>query len=539
MVMHQMSGAACIGLVTLPSFSLPLPPALLSSYDQRGLLAITCVGLAGLVAMRQMNGAVWGPLFSVSLDFQCEIVLDTSLRFNTDRTDHTDPPGTDMGRSHRFSQHTHNSGGSSSSESRRKGGKRALVWHVLDILATQWVPDVFAIFSWYGFYTWLPLRWQGTTMRAELVHVAASMGVAVGCYAAQFVLAGWVDESYPRRGGSSSSSRAREREGLGRSSSMSSDSGSRSPGRQSVSSLGAGSTNGTISGGPQPLPLPPPSPPLRLHSPPAPHPLAQAPLPDHPPSTRLTDNALCVVPPFLSGKYLAELFLYLWAFVAANLLWVFFWNLLDDHFLPSRPLLSNWLCALGGLSLEFILNVASTEVAGGVYLDGAGEGSSGLFFPVCYFGELAAYRASIKSASTYALYRRSTAAAIMAASSSSIEGGGGEVEGGGSPMREITLSGKMRSLSLSVGEKERSRERGRAGGRKGEVVGVMSPVSLEFGRAESRVGLLADEAGRSTGGGKRKDEGKNGGRKDGDKGRRKSESSLGAGKASRRGGDFA
>ena len=249
----------------------------------------------------------------------------------------------------------------------------------------------------------------------------------------------------------------------------------------------------------------------------------------------MKDNALCAVPPFLSRKYLAELFLYLWAFVAANLLWVFFWSLLDDHFLPSRPLLSNWICALGGLSLEFILNVASTEVAGGVYLDGAGEGSSGLFFPVCYFGELAAYRASIKSASTYALYRRSTAAAMMAAGSSSIEGERGEGEGGRSPTREIALSGKMRSVSLSAGEKERSREKGSAGWKKGEVVGNMPPVSLEFGRAESLVGLLADESGRSTGEGKRLDEGGNGGRKDGGKGRRKSESSLGAGKASRRG----
>jgi hypothetical protein len=28
---------------------------------------------------------VWGPLFAVSLDFQCELVLDTSLRFGTDK----------------------------------------------------------------------------------------------------------------------------------------------------------------------------------------------------------------------------------------------------------------------------------------------------------------------------------------------------------------------------------------------------------------------------------------------------------------------
>jgi len=160
---------------------------------------------------------------------------------------------------------------------------------------------------------------------------------------------------------------------------MRSNSGSRGRGTRSASQLGMSSSSSSINGGPPSLPPPP------LH-----HPL--------PPTFK--DNALCAVPPFLSGKYLAELLLYLWAFIAANLLWVFFWDFLDDHFLPSHPLLSNWLCAVGGLSLEFILNVASTEVAGGVYLDGAGEGSSGLFFPVCYFGEVAAYRASLKSAST-------------------------------------------------------------------------------------------------------------------------------------------
>lgn len=532
MLMHQRYMIEYIGLVILPSFLPPLPPSLSCSYDQRGLWAITCVGLAGLIAMRQMNGAVWGPLFSVSLDFQCEIVLDTSLRFQTDRTDHTDYKGMGKGRSHRSSQLTHKSRGSRSSGSGREGKTRALVLHVLDILATQWVPDVFAIFSWYGLYTWLPLKWQGTTMRAELVHVAASMGVAVGCYAAQFVLAGWVDASFPRGGNSnnssSSSSRAKGRNVLEKGGSMSSDGGSGSPGSQSVSDVGAGSTNGTTSGVLQPVPP--------TTSPPASHSLTEAPLTDHPPSERWKNNALCAVPPFLSGKYLAELFLYLWAFVAANLLWVFFWNLLDDHFLPSHPLLSNWLCALGGLCLEFILNVASTEVAGGVYLDGAGEGSSGLFFPVCYFGELAAYRASIKSASTYALYRRSTAAAMMAASLSSRDGRG-KGEGGGSPMREIALSGKVRSLSLSAGERERGRERERVGGRKVQVVGDMSPVSLEFGRAESQVGLLADEAERSIWGGRGK-EGRNGGGKDRGKGRRKSESSLVAGKELGR-GDFA
>ena len=46
---------------------------------------------------------------------------------------------------------------------------------------------------------------------------------------------------------------------------------------------------------------------------------------------------------------------------------------------------------------EFAFNVASTEVAGGVYLDGTSEGSSGLYFPVCYFGEVAAYPPAIVS----------------------------------------------------------------------------------------------------------------------------------------------
>jgi len=374
--------------------------------------------------MRQMNGAVWGPLFSVSLDFQCELVLDTSLRFHTDRTGAG--MGTSSGRSRRSSL-----GSTSSSSSSRKRGRRGLVWHVLDILATQWVPDVFAIFAWYGLYTWLPLRWQGRTVREELLYIAASMGVAVGCYAAQFVLAGWVDAYYPRGGGSSSSSSGRVGGGGGleRSSSMSSNSGSRSRGRRSASNLGMSSSSSSRSIGAGPPTLPPsPSPPRRL---------SQAPLPKQ----EFKDNTLCAVPPFLSGKYLAELLLYLWAFIAANLLWVFLWDFLDDHFLFTHPLLSNWLCALGGLSLEFILNIASTEVAGGVYLDGAGEGSSGLFFPVCYFGEVAAYRASIKSASTYRLYRKSTATAILAASLSPREEGE-EGGGGGRLRRVIALVGR-------------------------------------------------------------------------------------------------
>jgi hypothetical protein len=54
-------------------------------YSVGALWAITGAGLAGLVAIRQLNYTVWGPLFAVSLDFQCELVLDTSLRFKTDK----------------------------------------------------------------------------------------------------------------------------------------------------------------------------------------------------------------------------------------------------------------------------------------------------------------------------------------------------------------------------------------------------------------------------------------------------------------------
>lgn len=86
------------------------------------LWVITAAGLAGLVAMRQMNYTVWGPMFAVSLDFQCELVLDTSLRFGSDR--------------------------------RPVLGFRGWVCYIGDILATQWVPDVFSILAWYGLYTW-------------------------------------------------------------------------------------------------------------------------------------------------------------------------------------------------------------------------------------------------------------------------------------------------------------------------------------------------------------------------------------------------
>src|SRR6056297_3658290 len=127
-------------------FPTAFPPSPLS-FDYSSLGTITCVGLAGLVALRQMNGAVWGPLFSVSLDFQDELVLDTSLRFHTNQW---------------------RTGGQGEGPGGRGGGSGALLWHVLDILATQWLPDVFTILAWYGLYTWLPLRWPGTSRREEL-----------------------------------------------------------------------------------------------------------------------------------------------------------------------------------------------------------------------------------------------------------------------------------------------------------------------------------------------------------------------------------
>lgn len=114
-----------------------------------------------------------------------------------------------------------------------------------------------------------------------------------------------------------------------------------------------------------------------------------------------------------AGKYLLEMLLYLVAFVAANMVWVFSWAFLDDHLLTWSYELSNWCCVLVALPLEFALNFASTEVrrmiagflvlfasthshssshlqsthhrhqvAGGVYLDGTGEGASGFYFPI-------------------------------------------------------------------------------------------------------------------------------------------------------------
>lgn len=52
-------------------------------YHTGALWAITGAGLTGLLALRQLNYTCWGPPFAVSLDFQCELVLDTSLRFAT------------------------------------------------------------------------------------------------------------------------------------------------------------------------------------------------------------------------------------------------------------------------------------------------------------------------------------------------------------------------------------------------------------------------------------------------------------------------
>lgn len=112
------------------------------------------------------------------------------------------------------------------------------------------------------------------------------------------------------------------------------------------------------------------------------------------------------------GKYLAEVLLYLSAFAASNVIWVFFWDFLDrafrrrkslsssppsfrflppllatifrvffpafqtqthtrvpthihnttEHLLTANYELSNWLCVLVALPLEFVLNMASTEV---------------------------------------------------------------------------------------------------------------------------------------------------------------------------------
>lgn len=53
-----------------------------------------------------------------------------------------------------------------------------------------------------------------------------------------------------------------------------------------------------------------------------------------------------------------------------------------------------------------------------MYLDGTGEGASGFYFPICYCGEVSAYQAALRSASTYALYRKSTLARLRGLSAS-------------------------------------------------------------------------------------------------------------------------
>ena len=53
-----------------------------------------------------------------------------------------------------------------------------------------------------------------------------------------------------------------------------------------------------------------------------------------------------------------------------------------------------------------------------MYLDGTGEGASGFFFPICYCGEVAAYQAALRSAASYALYRKSTLARLRGLSAS-------------------------------------------------------------------------------------------------------------------------
>lgn len=42
------------------------------------------------------------------------------------------------------------------------------------------------------------------------------------------------------------------------------------------------------------------------------------------------------------------------------------WTLLDTHLLPQQPTLSNALCVLVGLGLEFALQMAGSEVGAGV-----------------------------------------------------------------------------------------------------------------------------------------------------------------------------
>lgn len=52
-----------------------------------------------------------------------------------------------------------------------------------DIIASQWVPDVFSIMAWYGVYTWLPLEFKGQSVAAQLTYVAAGVAIALGAYA--------------------------------------------------------------------------------------------------------------------------------------------------------------------------------------------------------------------------------------------------------------------------------------------------------------------------------------------------------------------
>ncbi len=55
-----------------------------------------------------------------------------------------------------------------------------------DILASQAVPDFFSIMAWYGLYTYLPLRFTGTSVGVQLGYVAAGLALALGCYAVRF-----------------------------------------------------------------------------------------------------------------------------------------------------------------------------------------------------------------------------------------------------------------------------------------------------------------------------------------------------------------
>ena len=99
--------------------------------------------------------------------------------------------------------------------------------------------------------------------------------------------------------------------------------------------------SGSVSGSTMAMPTPMPMPPRSVRS------------------TRAQERE----PPGLGlGKYLAEILLYLVAFVAANMVWVFAWAFLDDHLLTWSYELSNWSCVLVALPLMLSLNIASTEV---------------------------------------------------------------------------------------------------------------------------------------------------------------------------------